>query len=155
VVDAVEDGLGPHRQIIVVGHAADQVRAALGKAPHRAYVHQPVPRGTGDALRQALAAISDEEVEVVYFFCGDKPLLTAQTVARFRELFHRNQPDMMFLTGRLEGDEEAIRASTQGRVIQSNGHLGDGQVLAIVERKAILALEPGEERPFTAPDGAV
>jgi len=155
VVQAVESGLGPHRQIVVVGHAAEQVRAVVGEAPHRTYVYQSVPRGTGDALRQALAAVAGEELEVVYFFCGDKPLLSPQTVARFQELFHRNRPDMMFLTGQLEGDEEAVRASTQGRVIQTNGHLGDGQVLAIVERKEILALQPGEERYFMAPDGSV
>lgn len=154
VVQAVENGLGPHRQILVVGHAAEQVRAAVGEAPHRTYVYQTVPRGTGDALRQALHAVGDEGIEVIYFFCGDKPLLSAQTVARFQEFFHRNRPDMMFLTGQLEGDEEAVRASTQGRVIQTNGHLGDGHVLAIVERRQILALRPGEERCFTASDGS-
>ncbi|MCX7824008.1 MAG: NTP transferase domain-containing protein [Verrucomicrobiae bacterium] len=154
VVETIEAGLGPHRQVVVVGHAAEQVRRALGEAPHRMFVHQPVPRGTGDVLRVALEAVPDERVEIVYFFCGDKPLLTARTVARFHELFLRNQPAMMFLTGRIEGDEQAVAASTQGRVIQTDGHVGEGHVLAIIERKQILAMRPDEERRFIAPDGA-
>jgi bifunctional N-acetylglucosamine-1-phosphate-uridyltransferase/glucosamine-1-phosphate-acetyltransferase GlmU-like protein len=38
-------------------------------------------------------------------------------------------------------------------VIQTGGHVGDGRVLAIIERKEILAMHPGEERRFVAADG--
>lgn len=149
VIEAIETGLGPHRQLLVVGNDGDAVRASLPEAGHRTFVVQREPRGTGDALRTALAALDGEPLGPVYFFCGDKPLLRAATVARFAREFAESDAAMMFLTGRLEGDPTASR---QGRVLT----VGD-EALAILERKVLdahaegltLRLGDGRQRHWT------
>lgn len=142
VVRAVEEGLGEHRQVIVVGYAAEEIVQAIGEAPHRVFIYQPHLQGTGDALRQALKAIHPKATDAVYFFCGDKPLIRPETIRRFHQAFQQAEARMMFLVGRVEGSEEALRRHRQGRVVQV--HL-DGQgpeVLGIVEYPVILALGP-------------
>jgi bifunctional UDP-N-acetylglucosamine pyrophosphorylase/glucosamine-1-phosphate N-acetyltransferase len=152
VIDAVEGGLGEHRQLIVVGGAADQIREAVGEAPHRRYVVQQQARGTGDALRCALASLTDLDHGSVYFFCGDKPLLRPETVTEFRRRFETDQPPMLFLTGSIEGDDQAVMANRQGRVV-TVVHNGRPHAMAIVERSAIDSLH-GLSR-FALCNGAV
>lgn len=150
VLDAVEEGLGEHEQLIVVGECGPQIRAVIGDAPHRRYVVQSEPRGTGHALLTALDDITGD-AGAVYFFCGDKPLLSATTVAAFRERFERESAPMLFLTGRIEGDEEALRANQQGRVV-SVCHEGRPHALGIIERKVIDAVV--EDQTFRLFNGA-
>jgi bifunctional UDP-N-acetylglucosamine pyrophosphorylase/glucosamine-1-phosphate N-acetyltransferase len=133
VADTVEAALGEHRQLIVVGHRGAEVQAALGAAEHRCYVNQAEPRGTGDALRRALDVVDHEDADV-YFLCGDKPLLRADTLAALRHRFAHGDLAMAFLTGRIDGDPADSR---QGRVVMT----ADGEALGIVERKVIDALE--------------
>lgn len=151
VLDAIEAGLGPHRQVIVVGHEADAVRAAIGDAPHREYVLQAELRGTGDALRCGLSAVADDAA-AVYFFCGDKPLLRAETIARFRARFDQGTAPMQFLTGRIEGDDDAVLANRQGRVVLVECD-GRPHALGIVERKVIDAMESAQT--FRLANGAI
>ena len=151
VIAAIEDGLGDHHQVLVVGHEAEAVREAIGEAGHRSYVVQAEPRGTGHALRCALEAIG-EGADQVYFFCGDKPLLQAGTIARFRAQFEGGAAPMQFLTGRIEGGDERLLNNRQGRVVWVDCH-GRRQALAIVERKVIDAVESA--RPFRLANGAV
>ena len=69
----------PRALVVVVGHGGDAVRAALA-APDLAFVTQDPPRGTGDAVRIALAALPDDGVTLVVN--GDCPLIPAATFAR-------------------------------------------------------------------------
>jgi len=149
VLATIEAGLGEHQQIIVVGHEAEAVQAAIGDAPNRQYVLQEELRGTGDALRCGLSAVPPDAGSL-YFFCGDKPLLRASTIARFREQFERGTAPMQFLTGWIEGDEDAVLANRQGRVVcvESDGR---PHALAIVERKVIEAMVSDE--PFRLANG--
>ena len=51
----------PDRIAVVVGHGADAVREAVA-APDVVFVTQDPPRGTGDAVRVALAALPGDGV---------------------------------------------------------------------------------------------
>ncbi|MCC7494235.1 MAG: NTP transferase domain-containing protein [Fimbriimonadaceae bacterium] len=142
VLEAIAAGLGDHEQYVVVGHRADLVRETVGEAPGRHFVEQDPPRGTGHALQCALQAVPLDTAAEVYFFCGDKPLLTASTIARFRQRFAQGDCGMLFLTGWLEGGPEQVRASRQGRVV-AVGDEEQRQALAILERRVIDALPGG------------
>ena len=76
VLDAVR-ALDPRAIAVVVGHGGDAVRGALA-APDLAFVTQDPPRGTGDAVRVALAALADDGVTLVVN--GDCPLIPATTL---------------------------------------------------------------------------
>src|SRR5436309_12972058 len=59
VLDAVRE-LTPRALVLVVGHGGDAVRDALA-ASDLAFVTQDPPRGTGDAVRVALAALPNDD----------------------------------------------------------------------------------------------
>ena len=82
VLDAAR-ALAPRALVLVVGHGGDAVRAALA-APDLAFVTQDPPRGTGDAVRLALAALPDDGVTLVAN--GDCPLIPAATFAALAEV---------------------------------------------------------------------
>jgi bifunctional UDP-N-acetylglucosamine pyrophosphorylase/glucosamine-1-phosphate N-acetyltransferase len=63
--------------VVVVNHQEDAVRAAL---PGVRFVRQDAPRGTGDALRAALAALPASGPVLVT--AGDTPLITAAALSR-------------------------------------------------------------------------
>ncbi len=79
---AAVGGLNAEHTVIVVGHGRDQVTAAVETlAPEARCAVQEQQRGTGDAVRHALAAIPGVEGTVVVV-PGDAPLLTTDTLAR-------------------------------------------------------------------------
>ena len=78
ILDAARE-LSPDRIVVVVGHHAEQVRAALG-APEITFVDQTELLGTGDAVARCKAAL--EGCERVLVLNGDEPLLTSATLAR-------------------------------------------------------------------------
>ena len=130
VLDCLDAALDGHQQVVVVGHEAERVTAAIGPAEHRRFVTQTEQRGTGHALATALASVTEDDADI-YFVCGDKPLLRPATLARLRQTFEAQPGGMAFLTGRTEGDPEASR---QGRVVRANG-----QPVAILEHRQISA----------------
>jgi bifunctional UDP-N-acetylglucosamine pyrophosphorylase/glucosamine-1-phosphate N-acetyltransferase len=81
-VVATARALSPRALAVVVGHGGEAVRAALA-APDLTFVTQDPPRGTGDAVRVALAALPADGVTLVAN--GDCPLVTAATFARVVE----------------------------------------------------------------------
>jgi len=83
VLDAVRE-LSPRALVLVVGHGGDAVRDALA-APDLAFVTQDPPRGTGDAVRVALAALPDDD-GVTLVVNGDCPLIPAATFAALSDL---------------------------------------------------------------------
>ena len=73
--------LGAQRTLVVVGHGAPQVTAHLaGIAPDATAVLQADQRGTGHAVRIALAELSEADGTVVVLN-GDVPLLHPETIA--------------------------------------------------------------------------
>ncbi|MDR0436489.1 MAG: NTP transferase domain-containing protein [Propionibacteriaceae bacterium] len=81
-IDAVEP-LRPERLVVVVGHQRDDVVAKLGTvAPYAITAVQEELRGTGDAVRVALAALDAENPVTgdVVVTMGDVPLLQGDTL---------------------------------------------------------------------------
>jgi len=160
VARACEEGLGRQRQLVIIGHEGERVKAALGHPAHREFVHQQQQLGTGDALAVALRHLgqhaSKEGAEPhsaaaeLYLVCGDKPLLAAESLRRLREGFLASGAAMAFLIGDVGADP---RASRQGRVIQAHQDTPRSEVLAIVERAAIDALADDETMSFASSAG--
>ena len=72
------------RQVVVItGHGAEQVEAALTQAdgvePRRRFARQMPQLGTGHAVQQAAPVLADDGIVVV--LSGDVPLTQADTIA--------------------------------------------------------------------------
>nr|WP_322760142.1 bifunctional UDP-N-acetylglucosamine diphosphorylase/glucosamine-1-phosphate N-acetyltransferase GlmU [Frankia sp. Cr2] len=118
--------LGAQRQLVVVGHAREQVIAAIaGRAPDVSPVVQDTQGGTGHAVRvalQATAGIGPDELVVVV--PGDTPLLTSATMSALVAAHIRAAAAATVLTA------EVSDPSGYGRVIREPS----GDVRAIVEQ---------------------
>jgi bifunctional N-acetylglucosamine-1-phosphate-uridyltransferase/glucosamine-1-phosphate-acetyltransferase GlmU-like protein len=91
--DAVaEAGVG--RTVVVVGHGAAQVRAAL--PPGVATAHQAVRDGTGGAVDCAREVVGD--TALVFVFVGDSPLLRAESIQRLARAHSAAGAACSFLT---------------------------------------------------------
>lgn len=104
---------------VVVGHGADQVKAALEELPLD-FIHQSEQRGTGHAVAQALEVLGDNPVVVLY---GDVPLIQPQTLV---DLVERVDEHRMALL--------AVKLSHPhgyGRILRDE----QGRAVAIVEQK--------------------
>src|SRR5690349_21016841 len=75
------DSLRPATTVVVVGHLADRVQAALGKRLGLRFALQQPQLGTGHALLQAEPHLASATGTVV-LLSGDVPLLRAATVKR-------------------------------------------------------------------------
>ena len=77
-VIACARALAPAQMHVVHGHRGDQVRAAFADQPDLDWVQQQHQRGTGDAVRVALARIPESARVLVLF--GDVPLIRPETL---------------------------------------------------------------------------
>jgi bifunctional N-acetylglucosamine-1-phosphate-uridyltransferase/glucosamine-1-phosphate-acetyltransferase GlmU-like protein len=112
---------GVTKQIVVVGHDAPRVRAALGPHVHTAL--QPVLNGTASAVEAAQAAAGDSSEVLVTV--GDSPLLTARSVRRLLEHHRKTEAACTFLTAHFE------RHFPYGRVLRDS----EGRVIGCVEER--------------------
>lgn len=121
VIEAVRP-IDPESLVVVVGHAADTVRALL--PPNTQTVLQKAQLGTGHATQVALDAVGPVDPgDVVLVLYGDTPHLTSSLLGR--------------LTGL--GEDEALRMVTTdlddpsgyGRVIRNP----EGRVTGVVEHR--------------------
>ncbi|MEP7180826.1 MAG: bifunctional UDP-N-acetylglucosamine diphosphorylase/glucosamine-1-phosphate N-acetyltransferase GlmU [Betaproteobacteria bacterium] len=119
VLDAAR-ALAPRALVLVVGHGGDAVRTALA-APDLAFVTQDPPRGTGDAVRLALATLPADGVTLVAN--GDCPLIPAATLAAVVGLAAGDR--LALLTARV-GEPAGL-----GRIVRDAA----GAVRGIVEEK--------------------
>jgi bifunctional UDP-N-acetylglucosamine pyrophosphorylase / glucosamine-1-phosphate N-acetyltransferase len=69
---------GCERILVVVGHGADEVRAAFADEPDLVWVEQREQRGTGHALLQAEPCVEGEALLLV--LSGDVPLIRPETL---------------------------------------------------------------------------
>ena len=112
--------LDPDRVVVVAGHEAGQVQAAVaGLDPDATVVIQPERLGTAHAVAQARGAVPPGDVVVLY---GDTPFLTPDTLDRLRAA--RARFDVVVLGFR------ALDPGRYGRLVTSGDDL-----LAIVEWK--------------------
>src|SRR5712692_6120447 len=119
-VDAAR-AAGAERVVVVVGHEAEAVRAAVGEDVE--YVLQTEQRGTGHAVMKAERAL--READDALILNGDLTLVTAEDL---RSLLARHQasgPAATILTAELE------EPASYGRVLRRP----DGSVERLVERR--------------------
>jgi bifunctional UDP-N-acetylglucosamine pyrophosphorylase/glucosamine-1-phosphate N-acetyltransferase len=112
--------LAPDAPVLVVGHGADEVRAALGDQCR--YVLQSGQLGTGHAVLQAAPLLRKRGGHVLIYY-GDMPLLTADTLRALAERQSRNTGPITMLTV-IADDPRGF-----GRIVRN----ADESVAAIVE----------------------
>lgn len=117
VLDAARQ-LQPARIVVVVGHQADAVRAALA-ADDIVFVDQNERLGTADAVRRCETALTGCDVALV--LNGDEPLVTSKTVG---SLVTAAEGSVMGFVTQMVPDGGAL-----GRVVRD----GSGAVTAIVQ----------------------
>jgi bifunctional UDP-N-acetylglucosamine pyrophosphorylase/glucosamine-1-phosphate N-acetyltransferase len=122
VLDAVR-GAGVQKTVIVVGHQAERVRAAMA-GRNLQFALQEKQLGTGHAVLQA-APFFAADTGTVLVLCGDTPLLTAETLRRLLATHRDTQARATVLTAVLDD------ATGYGRVLRGP----DGGVRRIVEHK--------------------
>jgi len=98
------------------------------------YIYQQVPRGTGDALLSALAALEKTSLKHLVVLSGDMPLLKAATLKKLLKAHQEEKNVITFLT------TELPEPGQLGRVVRDES----GKVKKIQEAKSasseILAL---------------
>jgi bifunctional UDP-N-acetylglucosamine pyrophosphorylase/glucosamine-1-phosphate N-acetyltransferase len=121
VVDAGRETTG-RRPLVVTSPATAAVRAALGDTVD--YALQAEPRGTGDAVAAALAALP-ADVDEILVLTGDAPLLEASLLEEL--LVERRLDEAAIALVAVD----AIDPGNLGRVVRDDA----GTVERIVERK--------------------
>jgi len=130
---AATHGAGAQRAIVVLGHEAGAVRAALPM--ETLTVVQEPQLGTGHAVRVALDALLgdvEEKEETALILYGDMPLLRDATLRALRDA-HARAPYPLTLLSAVAPDPAGY-----GRVLRDAG----GRVIGVKEQKE---LAPGEE----------
>jgi bifunctional UDP-N-acetylglucosamine pyrophosphorylase/glucosamine-1-phosphate N-acetyltransferase len=119
--------LKPRHIFVVVGHQADEVKAAvkseLGEEPAR-FVTQTEQRGTGDAVMAARGALAAAN-STVLVLSGDVPLVRAETIRGLIDTHRSSKAASTILTVRLENP------SGYGRVVRDEA----GRFVKIIEQK--------------------
>ena len=122
VIDACRE-MGIADVVVVIGHEAEKVKAALGNDV--IYAYQTEQLGTGHACQQAMPLIPQNVTDVLVL-PGDTPLITAESLARLVEAHESQENTVTLLTAILDD------ASHYGRVVRDPD---TGAVLRIVEAK--------------------
>lgn len=110
------------RNIVVVGHGAEEVKEIIGQGVE--YVNQLEQLGTGHAVMQAEPLLSNFDGSIL-ILCGDTPLIEAETLKRIVGDHVKKGNAVTVLTADMEDP------TGYGRVIRDD----TGQVEAIVEHK--------------------
>jgi len=111
---------------VVVGHQADQVKAAVASSGVR-FVEQTEQRGTGHAIQCARQAV--QGYENILVLSGDAPLIQAKTLAALAS-FHQAQQSAMTLTSAEPQDPTGY-----GRIFHPSP--GSLEVVGIIEQKML------------------
>ena len=122
VIDTVRQ-LEPEDLIIVAGKHIDLFRKEIPDADIQ-YVIQESPRGTGDALRSALPALTGFTGDVVVLN-GDAPLISPATIRKFLRMHRQKKADVSVLSF------SASDPAGYGRIVRGAG----GKFAAIIEEK--------------------
>lgn len=121
VVDLAK-ALGAERTVVVVGHGAEAVRAAMGERAE--FVMQEQQLGTGHAVMQAAPLLAEADGTTIVLY-GDTPLLTAETVGQMVKAHQAQGGAVTLLTAHL------ANPTGYGRIIRDDS----GAVIGIVEEK--------------------
>ncbi len=128
---ALEAGVA--RNTVVVGHAREQVQAAIRQrydATRVSFAEQKQPLGTADAVRAALGVLPSDTQKVLILY-GDTPLVTPDAIGTLMHMYDTHACDVAMLTGTL------TQPKGYGRILRDS----EGQVCAIREDKDCSAIE--------------
>lgn len=130
IAAAAEAGASP--LVVVVGHGAEDVRAAirthfLAAEPH--FCVQAQPLGTADAVRAAASELRDTEGPVLILY-GDTPLLTASTLRRLLAALAEEKTPLALVS------TTTLDPSGYGRLLRA-----EGRVVRVVEERDATASE--------------
>jgi len=132
VVEALRP-LDPAETIIVLGRDMDSVTRAV--ATEWSVIQDP-PRGTGDAVRVARAALADSlgdgDITDILVLFGDTPLLRTETIATLLEARRRSPQAAVVIAGFRPADP-----GPYGRLVLDR----DGGLVRIVEARDASAAE--------------
>ena len=128
------DGLHADNVVVVVGHGADDVRAALAARPSVKFAVQSPQLGTGHALLQTEALLAGQSGTVLLIY-ADVPLLQPATLSRLVEHHRAAKAAATVLTTELPDPYG------YGRIIRDSG----GRIQRIVEERDAS----GPERAIT------
>jgi bifunctional UDP-N-acetylglucosamine pyrophosphorylase/glucosamine-1-phosphate N-acetyltransferase len=130
VIAAASQLVLPRDIFVVVGHQAEQVKAAVADTGVH-FLAQKEQRGTGDAIQSTRTEI--EGYENILVLSGDAPLITPETLLRLRDFHLAEAASMTILTASPEN------ATGYGRVVRRTA--GFPEVTAIVEQRALSAAQ--------------
>jgi bifunctional UDP-N-acetylglucosamine pyrophosphorylase/glucosamine-1-phosphate N-acetyltransferase len=111
---------------VIIGHEAEQVRAAVGDAQVQ-FILQAEQRGTGHAIMCARPQV--ERLENILVLSGDVPLIRPETIGKLRNFHLAKKASMTILTA------EPPDPFGYGRVVRASA--SSERVRAIVEQKAL------------------
>ncbi len=131
VIAAAAQVVQPHDILVVVGHQAEAVQAAVRDTGVR-FVVQQEQLGTGHAIQTTEPGTRDYDELIV--LSGDVPLLRPETIVALRDFHLRERAAMTILSAAPENPVG------YGRVVRRSAD--SPEVVAIVEQKA---LQPGQE----------
>ncbi|MDC8771898.1 bifunctional UDP-N-acetylglucosamine diphosphorylase/glucosamine-1-phosphate N-acetyltransferase GlmU [Roseateles albus] len=131
------EGLGGARNVVITGHGAEVVEAAVA-GPGVQFVRQMPQLGTGHAIQQAVPAIEGDGTTLI--LNGDVPLIKQATARRLVEACDGKA--LVLLTIHLSDP------SGYGRILRQGG-TADGNVLAIVEHKDASPEQRGIKEGYT------
>ncbi|WP_414656546.1 bifunctional UDP-N-acetylglucosamine diphosphorylase/glucosamine-1-phosphate N-acetyltransferase GlmU [Deinococcus sp. VB343] len=115
--------LGARKVVVVTGHGAEKVEAAL-QQPGVAFARQQQQLGTGDAFLSGASALTEGGADILVLY-GDTPLLRVETLRDLVASHRERGSAMTVLTGELPD------ATGYGRIVRGEG----GEVERIVEQK--------------------
>ncbi|WP_417379255.1 NTP transferase domain-containing protein [Gimesia sp.] len=110
--------------VVIVGHKADEVKAALAHHNDIEFALQSEQKGTGHAVMMSAENLADHDGPVLVL-AGDTPLLKGSSLSRLLELQAGNQAACVVGTAITEANQGL------GRIVRDTG----GQFLRIVEQK--------------------
>lgn len=124
VIDALE-AAGIHKQIVVVGYKADDVKRELdSRGANIQYALQAEQLGTGHAVQMCRAALDQHQGPTIVV-TGDSPLIQTSSLQKLLAHFRERKPAL--LLGSLEKDDP----TGLGRIVRDD----DGHFMGIVEHK--------------------
>jgi len=121
--------LAPEHMIAIVGEARDQLQAQLGARV--TYAVQEPQLGTGDAVRQAEAALNGFSGDVLVLY-GDVPFVRPQTMRAMLDRLHAADEPRAVVLGFEPADPRQY-----GRIVAD----GDGRIAKMVEYKDASEVE--------------
>ena len=118
------NGFQPERQLLIVGHKAEQVEQQLNHLQGLEFVLQQPQNGTGHAVQQLLPVLEGFDGELLVLN-GDVPLLRPSTIEQLLNEHRSSGADVTLLTARLADP------TGYGRVFSDQ----QGRVSTIVEHR--------------------